>query len=304
MSEATETPTVEHVSLGDNGALQLSDEAWAVMEGVEAPVLDEPAQAVAEPQPDLPKVETRKIKHNGQEVEIAKEQEEELIRKGFDYDYKRNMIEQERAKLAAYQGLVTAIETSPDIKAKVAAALGHTQPSVETQPQSFDDPIEQLKWEMRQEVLKEVEERYAKPFQQQMQMQQQVTTLERVRQSVQSDPQYKEVQAAIIEQIKAMPESVGKNLYLQLDQDPKAYMDMFQSVKQRLAKPTQQTQAQDTQLPDPVKRETKAPILEQGGSAEQESASQQKMNERIKDLTRRSKNGDYRATGELMNLLA
>ena len=302
--EVSGTPT-EHVSMGENGAIILSEEAQAVMEGIEYPNLDEEGKVeeATPAEPELPKVETRKIKHNGQEVEITPDKEIELLQKGFDYDFKRSQIEQERAKLQAYQGLVSAIEASPEIRAKVSQALGYqNQAQVIEQPQ-FDDPIEQLKWETRQEILKEVEEKYAKPFQHQMQMQNQMTALERVRQQVQADPQFKEVQTAIMEQIKSLPESVGKNLYLQLDQDPKSYLEMFHSVKSRLAPPQQQAQ-QDTKLPEPTKRETKAPILEQGNNAETVTAEQQKMNDKIKELTKRSKNGDYRATGELMNLLA
>ena len=301
MSEQQGTPT-EHVSMGDNGVIMLSEEAQAVMEGIEAPQLDEPIQeatpAIAEP----PKVEAKKIKHNGVEVEVSPDREIELLQKGYDYDFKKQQIEAERAKLQAYSGLVSAIEASPEIKAKVSQALGYqaAQPSVNEQP-SFDDPIDQLKWEIRQEVLQEVKQ-MAKPLEQQLQMQQQMTVLDRVRAEVQKDPQFGDVQAAIIEQIKAMPESIGRNLYLQLDQDPKAYMEMFQTVKQRLAKPQPQTQA--TGLPEPTKRETKAPILEQGNNAESITAEQKKIDDRIKDLQRKSKNGDYRATGELMALLA
>lgn len=300
MSEEQGTPT-EHVSMGENGAIILSEEAQAVMEGIEYPNLDEEGKVdeATPAKPELPKVETRKIKHNGQEVEITPDKEIELLQKGFDYDFKRSQIEQERARLEPYR----VIEANPQLKQQVAALLmGHqNQPQVIEQPQ-FDDPIEQLKWEMRQEVLKEVEEKYAKPFQQQMQMQNQMTVLERVRQQVQADPQYNEVQTAIMEQIKSMPESIGKNLYLQLDQDPKAYMEMFQTVKQRL-KSTTTTEPQ-AKLPEPSKRETKAPILEQGNTSESVVAEEKKMNEKIKELSRRSKNGDLRATGELMNLMA
>lgn len=303
MSEEQGTPT-EHVSMGENGAIILSEEAQRVMEGIEDSALDKPAE-VAKPaaeQVPVSETNTRKIKHNGQEIEIPSDKEIELLQKGYDYDFKKAQIEQERAKLSAYQGLVSAIETSPEIRAKVSQALGYqNQPQVIEQPQ-FDDPIEQLKWEMRQEVLKEVEEKYAKPFQQQMQMQNQMTVLERVRQQVQADPQYNEVQTAIMEQIKSMPESIGKNLYLQLDQDPKAYMEMFQTVKQRLKSIT--TTEPQAKLPEPSKRETKAPILEQGNTSESVVAEEKKMNEKIKELSRRSKNGDLRATGELMNLLA
>ena len=150
-------------------------------------------------------------------------------------------------------------------------------------------PIIRYKWKIDQ-------------LEQQLQMQQHITALDRVRAEVQKDPQFNEVQAAILDQIKSMPESIGRNLYLQLDQDPRAYIDMFQTVKQRLAKSQPQSKEQGT-APEPVKRETKAPILEQGNNAEIETAAQQKMNERIKELQRKSKNGDYRATGELMALL-
>lgn len=291
----------EHVSLGDNGVIMLSEEAMAVMEGIEPPALAEEPKEATPAAEEPPKVETKRIKHNGQEIEITPDKEIELLQKGYDYDYKKAQIEQERAKLAAYQGLVSAIEASPDIKAKVAAALGHSeQPAKDVAP-TFDDPIEQLKWEIRQEVLSEVKQ-LSKPLEQQLQMQQQITALDRVRAEVQKDPQFNEVQAAILDQIKSMPESIGRNLYLQLDQDPRAYMDMFQTVKQRLAKSQPQPKEQGT-APEPVKRETKAPILEQGNNAEIETAAQQKMNERIKELQRKSKNGDYRATGELMALL-
>lgn len=300
MSEEQGTPT-EHVSMGDNGAIILSEEAQRVMEGIEDVALDKPAE-VAKPaaeQVPVSETNTRKIKHNGQEIEIPSDKEIELLQKGYDYDFKKAQIEQERARLEPYR----VIEANPQLKQQVAALLmGHqNQPQVIEQPQ-FDDPIEQLKWEMRQEVLKEVEEKYAKPFQQQMQMQNQMTVLERVRQQVQADPQYNEVQTAIMEQIKSMPESIGKNLYLQLDQDPKAYMEMFQTVKQRL-KSTTTTEPQ-AKLPEPSKRETKAPILEQGNTSESVVAEEKKMNEKIKELSRRSKNGDLRATGELMNLMA
>ena len=296
------TPTEQtHVSLSDSGNIILSEEAMAVMEGIEAPKLDEPQEAPPAAE-EPPKVEAKKIKHNGQEIEITPDREIELLQKGYDYDFKKQQIEAERAKLQAYQGLVSAIEASPEIKAKVSQALGYqtAQPPVNEQP-SFDDPIDQLKWEIRQEVLQEVKQ-MAKPLEQQLQMQQQMTVLDRVRAEVQKDPQFNDVQAAIIEQIKAMPESIGRNLYLQLDQDPKAYMEMFQTVKQRLAKPQPQTKA--AELPEPTKRETRAPILEQGNNAESITAEQKKMDERIKDLQRKSKNGDYRATGELMALLA
>ena len=80
MSEEQGTPT-EHVSMGENGAIILSEEAQAVMEGIEYPNLDEEGKVdeATPAKPELPKVETRKIKHNGQEVEITPDKEIELL---------------------------------------------------------------------------------------------------------------------------------------------------------------------------------------------------------------------------------
>jgi len=299
--EISGTPT-EHVSIGENGVIMLSEEALAVMEQVEMP--DVPDEHIEGQPADPPVSETgRKIKWNGQEVEVKPEQEVELLQKGYNYEQKMAQLEQDRARIQAYNGLVSAIESSPAIKAKVAEALGYGNQAQVTEQPTFDDPIEQLKWETRQEVLKEVEEKFVKPMQQQNQVNAHQQQLQAVRQSVQQDPMFQQVQTAIIEQIRMMPESVGKGLYQQLDQNPQAYIDMYKSVRQRIATQPQPTQ-QAAEAPQPTKRETKAPILESGNNPVSESAESQKMQERIKELTRKSKAGDYQATGELMSLLA
>ena len=93
MSEEQGTPT-EHVSMGDNGVIMLSEEAQAVMEGIEAPQLDEPIQeatpAIAEP----PKVEAKKIKHNGVEVEVAPDREIELLRRDMTTTSRSSRLKQ------------------------------------------------------------------------------------------------------------------------------------------------------------------------------------------------------------------
>lgn len=299
----TPTESAEHVSLGDNGVIMLSPEAEAVMNGVEMPVVEEEEEA-ATPAAE-PAATARKIKWNGQEVEVQPEQEVELLQKGYNYEQKMAALEAERAKLTSYQGLVSAIEASPDIRQKVSAALGYQQeqPVQQAMPQ-FDDPIEQLKWETRQETLKEVEERFFKPIQQQQQMTAHQQALNQVRQTVQADPQYAEVQAAIIQQIQAMPESIGKNLYHQLDQDPQSYIDMYKTVKERL-KPNTTNLSQNTDvMPAPTKRETKAPLLEGTTRNVPDASEQQRQTAHIKELEKKVRNGDFRAAGELMELMA
>jgi len=305
MEEASGTPTEQHVSLSDSGAIVLSPEAMAAMENVTPPAEEVSPQA----EPEAPQEEviptppaTRTIKYNGQEIAINAEDEVPLLQKGYNYEAKMAQLEAERAKLQSYNGLVSAIEASPEIRAKVSQALGYeTQPAQPQAPQ-FDDPIEQLKWEVRQEVLKEVKAQFIDPMQQQTAATTHQQQINGLRQQVQADPQYKEVQAAIIEQIRALPESVGKDLYARLDQDPRAYTDMFNSVKARLATITPKPRPA-TEAPQPTKRETKAPILESGNNAP-DIAANAKMTERIKELERKSRNGDFKATGELMSMLA
>lgn len=296
--EQTAAIPAEHVSLNESGVITLSEEALAAMEGVEAPVLEE-----ATPAPLIPEATTsRKIKHNGQEVEVLPEQEIELLQKGYNYEQKMAALEADRARLQSYNGLVSAIEASPEIRQKVSAALGYQQEPAKPEIPQFNDPIEQLKWETRQETLREVEEKFIKPMQAQTLQATHAQTLNSVRQQVQSDPQYKEVQAAILAQIKSLPESISKPMYAQLDQDPRAYMDMFTTTKARLTSTSNPSPATGDP-PSPTKRETKAPLLE-GSLNAPETASETRMTERIKELERKSRNGDFRATGELMSMLA
>lgn len=307
----TEAAPQEYASIGDNGEMILSPEALDAMDNVQPPA-DEEATPIAEAEAEVdatPAPTARKIKHNGQEVEVSPDDEVALIQKGYDYDYKMAALETERARLQQYNGLVSAIEASPDVRQKVSAALGYAQDaSAKTSANEtpvFDDPIEQLKWETRQEVMREVEEKFIRPMQQQSQQQTHAQTLNNVRQQVQADPQFKEIQAEIVRTIKALPESVGKNLYSQLDQDPRSYMDMFNTTKERLRiLPVPDKPQAKEAIPAPTKRETKAPLLESGNNDAPSASEQQKQTERIKELTKKSKAGDFRATGELMALMA
>lgn len=305
--ENVATPAIEHASIGENGAIILSEEALAAMDNVQPPD-DETPEAEetpieATPAPIVEAPVSKKIKHNGQEVEVPADKEIEYLQKGYDYDFKLAQIDAERTKLAAYNGMVQAIETSPAIRQKVSEALGYQPPQAAPEVPQFDDPIEQLKYETIQATLKAVQEQYIAPMQAQTQQSAHMQHLNSVRQQVQADPQFQEVQTAIMDQIKALPESVGKNLYLQLDQDPNAYIEMFKTVKARL-KPTEPQTTPQSEAPQPTKRETKAPLLETGNTPPPDPSEQQKQQERIKDLTKRSKAGDYRATGELMSLMA
>lgn len=305
MSEETSGTPTEYVGLSTDGSITLSPEALDAMDNVR-PTDDTPVnseEATPAPEVEVQATPSRKIKHNGQEVEVSPSDEVALLQKGYDYDFKMAALETERARLQQYNGLVSAIEASPDVRQKVSEALGYQKAAPVPEVPQFDDPIEQLKWEIKQETRRELEEQYFKPMQQQTAQTQHQNHLNGVRQQVQADPQFKEIQSEIIKTIKALPESVGKDLYARLDQDPLAYTDMFNSVKARL-KLSPSNQPQSTEVPEPTKRESKAPLLESGNNDVPAASEQQRQTERIKELTKKSKAGDFRATGELMTLMA
>lgn len=297
----------EFVSVSQEGVIALSPEAEAIMEGkepeVKEPEKKEPEKKEPEKASEKPEEKKRKIKWQGQEVEVEPEKEDELIQKGYDYTQKTQALAAERDMIAPYSGLVKALQEDPGLKKHIADYLkGDTKKEVKPE---FDDPIEQLKWETRQETLKEVEERFIKPLQEKTQMVSHEQVIESVRSKVQADPMFKDVDQAMRAYISELPESVGRNLFMQLDQDPKSYLDTYNKLREKIAK--QKTseakpEVKDEKLPDPVKRETHAPLLEGADKGTSESATKA-MNDKIKALIKRSKSGDFAATGELLELM-
>jgi hypothetical protein len=211
------------------------------------------------------------IKWQGQDKEVTQAELFDLAQKGYDYTSKTQSLAQERDQLAPYVGLANILKSDP-IKAQQIAAIisGQPQPAQKT----FDDPIEQLKWETKQEALAEFRQEMA----QQMTPIHRQQALNQVRQQVQSDPDYQQVHAAIIEMVKSQPPAIQKTMYLQLDQDPSAYVEAFQFHKQRLQKPA------TTTIPKPVKTTSHAPILETGGVAAPEGVEGKAKAEKISKL--------------------
>jgi len=215
------------------------------------------------------------IKWQGQEQEVTQDQLFDLAQKGFDYTQKTQALAQERDNLAPYQGLANRIKSDPQLASRIAELLSGKAPQQEPVRPQFEDPIEQLKWETKQETLAEVRQ----------EMQRNLTPLHRqqalnqVKAQVQADPDYTKVHGVIMGQVMALPgaselmaelqkgqnanlrtvrNSLAKNTYLQLDQDPQSYLEAFQHYKKQMA-PGSLT------IPKPVKKETRAPILESGG---------------------------------------
>jgi hypothetical protein len=256
-----------------------------------------------EQQPEPPKKEEpppelstkRKIKRHGQDIEIDPSQEDSLISMGYDYTQKMQSLAAERDMITPYVGVVKAMQTDPVLAKKIAEHLSGTPE--QPQKQQFDDPIEQLKWETKQEALTEIR----KEMQAQFAPLHRQSALQQVKSQVQADPDYQAVHNAIIEMVNGLPPAIQKTTFLQLDQDPKAYLETFADMKARI-KTTPPAKQPDATTPTPVKREAKAPLLETPGTAPSESGESAAMNTRLKALNKKARNGDRHALGELLLL--
>jgi hypothetical protein len=199
------------------------------------------------------------IKWQGQEKEVTQKELIELAQKGFDYTQKTQALAEEKEQLAPYQGLANQIRSNPALAQQIASIIAGNQVQ-KPEEKKFDDPVEQLKYETKQEALAEIRREMAQnliPIHRQQ-------ALNQVRMQVQADPDYKAVHQKIIEMVQTLPPANQKVVYTQLDQDPQAYLNAFQFYKNQLA-----TAPEDKPMPKVVKKETKAPFVDTGGISEQ-----------------------------------
>lgn len=293
----SEEENVQAVEADANGTPDVADSDYLGAIGLddETPKADVPSvQTVTPPveKPEAVKEEVketnppkRKIKYQGQEVEIEPEKETEFIQKGFDYTQKMQQLAAEREIITPYTGVIKALQNDPVLQKKIAEHLAGTK----EEPKQFDDPIEQLKYETRQEVLKEVEAKFIKPLAEQQHTSNHQMQINSIKAQVQSDPMFQDVQGKIMEHINSMPPTVAQMMYRTLDQDPQSYLEMYKSIREKI--PDNKTP--EVKTPAPVKKEEHAPILESANSAPTESASK-KDEARVKDLNKK-----YRQTGDL-----
>jgi len=231
--------------------------AFTLAEGSQDTVATPPVKAT-------PEVKKERIKWQGQEVEMPLDEIKNLAQMGFDYTKKTQDLAERQARIAPYEGFVNLFQRDPILAQEVASLIQKKRQPQEPQKPTFDDPIEQLKWETRQETLKEVEEKFIKPMQQHQGQMTHQQTLNQLRTQVQADPEYPKVQQAILGYVQSLPPSVQRTTALQLDQDPQAYTEMYQVFRSRLARP--KTETTQTIEPEAAKTE-KAPILEAAGKA-------------------------------------
>jgi len=302
-------------SISDEGVPSVSDtdllDAFGFVDEIEPapekePVKDNPPPVREEtPPPEPPVTSKRKIKYQGQDVEVEPDKEVELLQKGFDYTQKMQALANERELLTPHIGIIKAMQSDPTLQRIVAEHLSGKKPEVkEPEKPTFDDPIAELKWEMRQEVMKEVEEKYMKPMKAQTTQMTHQQALNQVRMQAQSDPDFQTIQAGIISNLQHVAETVGpdaaNSLMKQLDQDPNAYMKAFTTMKARLEKNKTTTKPPESKpLPEPVRKTEHAPLLEGGGNSTSETETRA-ADKRNKELNRKARAGDMKALGELL----
>jgi hypothetical protein len=247
----------------------------------------------------------RKIKWQGQDVEIEPDKETEFIQKGFDYTQKMQKLSDERDLLTPHIGVIKAIQSDPTLQQKIAEHLTGRPAEKAEAKQTFDDPIQQLEHDIEQRLLAKVEQKYIQPMQQ---SQTQMTHLQRVnamKAQVQADPMFADVQKAIHDSVdnvaRTMGEDVARTMVLQLDQDIPTYLKTYNTMRQTIAakKPPTDSPPDKKPLPEPTKREEHAPILESANTAPTESE-EKAHSENLKALNKRARTGDMHALGELL----
>ncbi|SOB60636.1 protein of unknown function [Pseudodesulfovibrio profundus] len=276
-----------------DGLMDLSEEGEPQPDPDPAPVEEKP---VEEPEQDSPQegpkaepIHAPSFLNEQERADFAalpRQQQEAIVRVGkgaqTQITQTQQELAQERNRLAAMEGLYRQMQMDPNYAEHVLKGYRPVQPGQpqEVEKPHFDDPVEELKWEAKQEAIKELSPRFEEQAQQMTQFQRQVQ-MEQAKAHFAADPQYEEVQSAIIEHVKSLPESIGRPMYQHLDSNPQAYGEMFAHYKAQLA--AKAAPEQGVQKPQPVKTQERAPILEASGpQSEPQEIAQRKANKRMK----------------------
>jgi hypothetical protein len=229
------------------------------------------AQAEEQTEETTPADEPEKytIKWQGEEKEVTQDELIELAQKGFDYTKKTQDLSVERDNLAPYVGLANQIKARPELAQKIAELLTGTQ---QVQQPQIDDPVEQLKYEMRKEAEQIADQKIKTAIDPLSQLQR----INAVKAEVQRDPDYKKVQEEMVNLIKSQPPVLQEQLAKRLNEDIPTYLETFQFLKKKLAT--------EPVKPTPVKKETKAPLLEAGGVESPEMANNKAKTERLSKM--------------------
>ncbi len=228
--------------------------------------------------PEAPKLKL-KIKWEGEEKELDQDELVNLAQKGFDYTQKTQALAEKERRLAPLEGIAKTAQSDPAFAAYLRdyfVQKGQVQKPAEEPPPKFDDPIDELKYNLKKEIRAEYRQELSEKEKQVAHQ----LVIQRVRSEAQRDPDFQDVTKLMIDHLKTLPEETGKLVFLQWDQNPDAYRQAFshyksvvQAIKAKTPAPAAEgTPAQpppETQTPAaPERREAKAPLLESSGSGQ------------------------------------
>jgi hypothetical protein len=231
----------------------------------EAPPPEEKAAPSKEAEPpkekEPEKPQARKIKWQGKEIEVPDDEMVSLAQQGYDYTRKTQALSDKERMLAPLEGLFKQVQTDPNLAKHIASYFqaGQAQPQQQRVP---DDPVEALKHEIIQQAKQELQ----KEMQAQVAPMQRQQVIQQVMMEVSRDPDYSEVQGEIKSWIQSMPEPLAKTVYLQLDQDPDAYLKTYAAKKAEM-KARKSTTTDPARTEPPVKKVERAPVLESSGNS-------------------------------------
>lgn len=302
----------------------------------EADPVEDPEADPGEPQEEPPAEEEKyKIKVQGEEIEVTKEELIEFAQKGKDYTQKTQALAEREKRITGYEGLVNLVDRDPNFRQHVQQydpnRAASPTPEAEPAPDPFavdigempEDPVERVKWEAKKEVLEQIQPVVEAVRGEVASVRKEISNVApQVKRDV--DPYGEATQLALHTYLKGLPEHSARILYNQWDQDANAYQEAFAWMREKVVEQAELMSSEDPANPtdsppsggEPVKKKPKpkgkverkvterAPVLESAGAAPVEATGADKA-KKVKMLHSRIKNQefDHRDVGALFDLI-
>lgn len=209
------------------------------------------------------------------------------------FNKKFQALAEERKRIEPLAFLDERLRKDPDFREHLKSYEARKPEKQAEQPP--DDPIELIKWEAKKEFREELQREREAALAQQHE--------HRVKQTIEtvtSDPMFDAVHKGIESYIKAQPKAIQAALFHQLDNDPDAYLETYELVKNVIsgnAKP-KSSESKQPEVKAPIRKETlHKPLLETSGAIEQPLDSK-----RFKEIRSKARNGDVKAIGSLFDM--
>jgi len=214
-----------------------------------------------EPHEEPPASETYKIKVQGEEMELTRDQLIELAQKGEDYTRKTQALSEREKRLTGYEGLVNLVNRDPNFRQYLqtydpqAAAqpvpphpVPVEEPKVDDTPP--EDPVERVKWEAARDTMKQVQPIIDNLRQELDTVKKSVTQVTpQVRRQV--DPLGEVTHKAMLGYLESLPPNAAKALYNTWDTDADAYQEAYNWMREMVAAKYQERQEQEPPAGEP-----------------------------------------------------